>query len=64
MTDCLIIEFVPKEDSQVQVLLATRVDIFPDYDEAHFEIAFGKFFQLKAKMPIDGSKRTMYLWKK
>ena len=27
----LIIEFVPKSDSQVQRLLASREDIFPDY---------------------------------
>jgi hypothetical protein len=26
----LIIEFVPKDDSQVQILLASRQDIFPD----------------------------------
>ncbi len=33
----LIIEFVPKRDSQVRRLLASRADIFPTYDEAGFE---------------------------
>ena len=64
MTDSLIIEFVPKNDSQVQVLLATREDVFPDYDEAHFEGVFGRLFTLERKAPVEGSKRTMYLWKK
>lgn len=64
LTDNLIIEFVPKADSQIQVLLATRKDIFSDYDCNHFEIAFGHFFKLKKKVPVEGSKRIMYLWKK
>ena len=64
LTDNLIIEFVPKDDSQVQVLLATREDIFPDYDEAHFEAAFGAKFKLIKKSPVSGSRRTIYLWKK
>lgn len=62
MTDHLIIEFIPKDDSQVRVLLATRDDIFTDYDEEHFEAAFSRYFELKKKSPIEGSKRTMYLW--
>src|SRR5690606_30991894 len=36
----LIIEFVPKEDSQVRRLLATRRDVFPDYHAEGFEAAF------------------------
>ena len=64
MTDNLIIEFVPKDDSQVQVLLATREDIFPDYDETHFETALKKYYKIENKMPVEGSKRTIYLWKK
>lgn len=31
-----VIEFVPKSDPMVQLLLAHREDIFPDYDEANF----------------------------
>ena len=33
----LIIEFIPKSDSQVKRLLATREDIFENYDEENFE---------------------------
>lgn len=62
--DYLIIEFVPKEDSQVQKLLATREDIFPDYNEQGFETAFYSHFELIRKQPIAGTKRTMYLYHK
>src|SRR5690606_65071 len=33
----LVIEFVPKDDSQVQRMLATREDVFPDYTVEGFE---------------------------
>ncbi|MBX7241021.1 MAG: class I SAM-dependent methyltransferase [Bacteroidia bacterium] len=58
----LIIEFVPKTDSQVQKLLATRKDIFDYYNEADFEKTFGQYFHLKNKVRIPDSERTLYLW--
>lgn len=57
----LIIEFVPKDDSQVQKLLMNREDIFPDYTKLMFEKVFGEFFQIKKTCLIKGSKRTLYL---
>lgn len=57
----LIMEFVPKGDSQVDILLATREDVFPDYNEEGFEEAFTKYFETKQKTKIDGTKRTLYL---
>lgn len=57
----LIIEFVPKEDSQVQRLLSAREDIFPDYNEEGFEAAFGTAFTIERKEAVQGSKRTLYL---
>lgn len=59
----LLIEFVPKEDSQVQRLLATREDIFDQYNQECFERAFSLSFALVEKMPIQGSNRTLYLMK-
>lgn len=59
----LIIEFVPKEDSNTQKLLRNRVDIFDQYSQEHFEHAFGKFFHIQRKNPISNSIRTMYLMK-
>lgn len=59
----LIIEFVPKEDSQVQKLLQTRKDIFNWYDEEIFEKSFQKYFTILKKDTITNSKRVMYLMK-
>lgn len=63
ISDVLIIEFVPKGDSQVDRLLATREDIFGDYDEAHFEAAFEAYFELIEKHPVAGTTRTLYAYK-
>ncbi|MBX7147981.1 class I SAM-dependent methyltransferase [bacterium] len=60
----LIIEFVPKEDSQVKRLLATREDIFPHYNESGFEEAFGSYFSLIKKQKVGSSHRTLYFFKK
>jgi len=57
----LIIEFVPKSDSQVQRLLATREDVFPDYHLEGFETVFSRLFEIVAKEPIPGSERTLFL---
>ncbi|MDH4156857.1 MAG: SAM-dependent methyltransferase [candidate division Zixibacteria bacterium] len=57
----LIIEFVPKSDSQTQRLLASREDIFPDYAREGFEKAFADVFQITDSQNIKESERTMYL---
>ncbi len=60
----LIIEFVPKTDSQVKRLLATREDVFPNYTKEGFEAAFGEVFEIAAAEAIEGSERTLYLMKR
>ena len=60
----LIIEFVPKSDSQVQRLLATRDDIFGSYTREGFEKAFDGWFVPEASMDISGTWRTLYLMRK
>jgi len=57
----LVIEFVPKSDSQVQRLLSTREDIFTDYDRSAFEAEFGRYFATVASASIDDSERVLYL---
>jgi hypothetical protein len=59
----LIIEFVPKTDSQVKKLLLNREDIFQNYSEPSFESAFACYFKLVRKEIILGSERTLYLYK-
>ena len=60
----LIIEFVPKSDSQVKRLLTTREDVFPRYTQNGFESAFGKVFEVVSAQAIEGSERTLYLLKR
>lgn len=57
----LIIEFVPKEDSQVKRLLSSREDIFGDYDQRGFEAAFSTCFDILRTEPVQGTHRTLYL---
>ena len=60
----LIIEFVPKKDSQVQRLLSTRDDIFTDYSQEAFEQEFGRYFAIIDKTQIKQSERSVYLMQK
>lgn len=60
----LVIEFVPKNDSQVQRMLATREDIFGDYGPETFEKAFGQYFTIESSVKIKDSPRTLYLMRK
>ncbi len=62
--DCgkwLIVEFVPKTDTQVRKLLSSREDIFPDYSREGFETAFGKLFTIRSSSGVKESDRWMYL---
>jgi hypothetical protein len=57
----LVIEFIPKSDSQVQRLLATREDIFPGYHVEGFEREFIRFFTIERREAICGSERILYV---
>jgi len=61
MGRALVIEFVPKSDSQVQRLLASREDVFANYDQPSFEREFGEFFTIECAQPIAASDRSLYL---
>lgn len=60
----LIIEFVPKTDSKVKILLATREDIFENYSETNFELQFSKYFNIEQKQHLYQSDRILYLLKR
>ena len=57
----LIVEFVPKNDPQVQRMLATRKDIFGDYSREAFEKEFSRCFTIKAVAQVGDGGRTVYL---
>ena len=57
----LIIEFIPKDDLQVQRLLLNREDVFPYYEKETFEAEFRKCFTIQESVKIINSGRTLYL---
>jgi len=59
----LVIEFVPKPDSQVKKLLASRDDIFPNYTREGFEATFKERFDIHEAVDIRESERVLYLMK-
>ncbi len=60
----LIIEFIPKVDSQVQKLLSTREDIFPNYSQENFESEFREYFRIQNSVKIRESERILYLMRR
>jgi hypothetical protein len=58
----LIIEFIPKDDPKVQVLLNSREDIFVNYTEEKFEEAFIKYFKIVKNKLLIGN-RIVFLMK-
>lgn len=61
MGNFLIIEFVPKEDEKVKLLLQNREDIFTDYTLLDFENVFGKYYNILKKQTVGNTARTLFL---
>lgn len=57
----LVIEFVPKSDPQVRLLMAAREDIFTNYTQVGFEIAFEECFHIHRAEDLPGTERRLYL---
>jgi len=60
----LIVEFVPKSDSQVQRLLKSREDIFSSYHRQAFEQAFSERYVIRKSCQLRTSERWLYLMEK
>jgi len=60
----LVIEFIPKTDSQISRLLVTREDIFTDYTKENFESEFKNYFNILKSFDIIDSERSMYIMEK
>jgi len=57
----LLIEFVPKPDEKVQLLLQNREDIFDAYTITDFEAVFAKKYSILKQEKITGTERVLYL---
>ena len=64
MGNWLVLEFVPKSDSQVKKLLKSREDIFDFYTHSGFEEAFLELFNIRESIAVKESERKLYLLQK
>jgi len=60
----LAIEFVPKDDSQVQRMLGVREDVFVDYELESFAEIFSEKFSPVDSVQVQDSLRTLFLFRK
>jgi hypothetical protein len=60
----LLIEFVPKTDEKVKLLLENREDIFINYSIENFEAVFLKKYEILLQEKIQGTDRILYLMKR
>ena len=60
----LIIEFIPKQDEKIQVMLKTKKDIYTGYNEELFLKAFSKYFSVINREIIPGTERILFLMKR
>ncbi|WP_372841387.1 class I SAM-dependent methyltransferase [Phaeovulum sp.] len=57
---CGLIEFVPKSDPTVQIMLTLREDIFGDYSEESFRAALEQVAQVVKKTTVSATGRSLY----
>jgi hypothetical protein len=56
----LIIEFVPKQDEKIVLMLEQKRDVYEWYTEEAFRAAFSRWFNIHDSAPIGNSGRTLY----
>lgn len=57
----VILEFVPKTDPEVQLLMRNGEDVFVDYEVEHVEAEAKAFFGIEHREPVADSGRTLFL---
>lgn len=57
----LIIEFVPKVDEKIKILLQNREDIFTDYTQTNFEHVFLRYYKIEQFVISKFNNRIFYL---
>lgn len=60
----LVVEFVPKEDEKVKLMVSNKKDLLISYSEENFIAAFQNYFSVLERKQISNGSRTIYLMKK
>ncbi len=63
-TNFLIIEFIPKNDEKVQLLLQNKIDVYHDYSLENFKKIFGAFFNVVEEVGMENNDRRIFLMKR
>lgn len=61
MSKNLIIEFIPKEDKKIQLMLQQKKDVYHWYSQENFLNAFSLHYKIKSEKEIGSSRRILYL---
>ncbi|HEV8504358.1 MAG TPA: hypothetical protein VGQ53_03120, partial [Chitinophagaceae bacterium] len=64
LVESLVIEFIPKKDKKVQLMLQQKKDIYTSYNEENFVRSFEKYFSVQKKHEIGDSGRILYMMKR
>lgn len=64
MGEYLVIEFVPKEDEKVQLMLSQKKDIYTGYTINNFLAGFEEKFNVLKSEKVGSSGRTLFLMKR
>jgi hypothetical protein len=64
LADHFIIEFIPKMDPKIRLMLQQKKDIYKDYNEENFVLAFEKYFSVHGKHEAGNSGRILYMMKR
>ncbi len=57
----LLIEYVPKDDPNVTIMLHGRSDVFDEYTRENFESTLCNSFLIVKRIPLENSGRILYL---
>ncbi len=63
MGQYLLIEFIPKEDEKLQLLLQHREDIFSDYSLPVFKSVFSRHYEILREETVAETQRVLFLMK-
>ena len=61
ITKNLIIEFIPKQDEKIQLMLKTKKDIYTDYTESNFLNSFERYYSVSGRQVIGETGRVIFL---
>ncbi len=59
-----LVEFVPKDDPTVKIMLQLKGDIFPDYNENNFREILSKYVNIKKVLTVTSSNRKIFEFSK